>query len=208
MAVNRPPAAPIPATQIKREGERRREGRDPREGERRRGVSPAAIAAALNDSDSDSESDASSEQPQRLTLSERFGKMAQWSADRSARLENMRITRRDSALHVRIERGAGAPEPAAAAEPYPGLEAAPVGSYPEELLAAAPGGLPSWDDVRVRYDYYKKRGYLRGLTLSDYVKWEEWWYKYQEWLKRERAYERWAEGEVGSVSLLFSMRRL
>lgn len=43
-----------------------------------------------------------------------------------------------------------------------GLEAAPVGSYPEELLAVAPGGLPSWDDVRVRYDYYKKRGYLRG----------------------------------------------
>lgn len=35
-----------------------------------------------------------------------------------------------------------------------------------------------------------------GLTLGDYVKWEEWWYKYQEWLKHERAYERWAEGEA------------
>lgn len=45
---------------------------------------------------------------------------------------------------------------------FSGLENAPVGSYPEELLAVAPGGLPSWDDVRVRYDYYKKRGYLRG----------------------------------------------
>ena len=41
-----------------------------------------------------------------------------------------------------------------------------MGSYPEELLAVAPGGLPSWDDVRVRYDYYKKRGYLRGLYKS------------------------------------------
>lgn len=39
---------------------------------------------------------------------------------------------------------------------------APAGSYPEELLSAAPGGLPSWDDVTVRYDYYKKKGYLRG----------------------------------------------
>lgn len=45
----------------------------------------------------------------RLTLSERFGKMAQWSADRSARLENMRITRREARLHVRIERDPDAP---------------------------------------------------------------------------------------------------
>lgn len=27
------------------------------------------------------------------------------------------------------------------------------------------------------------------LTLQDYVKWEEWWYRYQEWLKQERYYE-------------------
>lgn len=39
---------------------------------------------------------------------------------------------------------------------------APEGHFPDELLSSAPGGLPSWDDVRVRYDYYKKRGYLRG----------------------------------------------
>ncbi|XP_047541845.1 uncharacterized protein LOC125074566 [Vanessa atalanta] len=102
-------------------------------------------------------------------------------------------------LRVHIERDDAAPDaPDAPRADYPGLDPAPVGSYPEELLAVAPGGLPSWDDVRVRYDYYKKRGYLRGLTLGDYVKWEEWWYKYQEWLKRERAYERWAEGEGGT----------
>ncbi|CAH2229263.1 jg11290 [Pararge aegeria aegeria] len=132
--------------------------------------------------------------------------MAQWSAARCARLENMRITRRESQLHVHIERD----DPADPREPvvhspngdYPGLDPAPVGSYPEELLAVAPGGLPSWDDVRVRYEYYKKRGYLRGLTLGDYVKWEEWWYKYQEWLKRERAYERWADGDQGTVILI------
>lgn len=125
--------------------------------------------------------------------------MAQWSADRSARLENMRITRRETTLHVRIERDETATPAPTAPQPYPALEGAAAGSYPEELLLAAPAGLPSWDDVRVRYDYYKKRGYLRGLTLGDYVKWEEWWYKYQEWLKHERAYERWAEGEVGTV---------
>ncbi|XP_046975394.1 serine/arginine repetitive matrix protein 1 [Vanessa cardui] len=194
------PAPPIPAAHIKREGERRPRAPRPERPERADRVSPAAIAAALADSDSDSESDASSEPPpQRLTLSERFGKMAQWSAARCARLENMRITRRDSALHVHIERDDAAPAaPDAPRADYPGLDPAPVGSYPEELLAVAPGGLPSWDDVRVRYDYYKKRGYLRGLTLGDYVKWEEWWYKYQEWLKRERAYERWAEGEGGT----------
>ncbi|XP_028163434.1 serine/arginine repetitive matrix protein 1 [Ostrinia furnacalis] len=186
-----PPGAPIPPAHIKREGARRGPARAPR------AVSPAAIAAALAGSGSGSDS-TPDQQPPRLTLSERFGKMAQWSADRSARLDNMRITRRDATLHVRIERAEDEGDPPAPGE-RPGLEPAPIGSYPEELLAAAPGGLPSWDDVRVRYDYYKKRGYLRGLTLSDYVKWEEWWYKYQEWLKRERAYERWAEGEVGTV---------
>lgn len=112
----------------------------------------------------------------------------------------MRITRREATLHVRIESDG---RPMAVDEPMSEVRAAmdpaPVGSYPEELLAVAPGGLSSWDDVRVRYDYYKKRGYLRGLTLCDYVKWEEWWYKYQDWLKRERAYERWAEGDVGTV---------
>lgn len=40
--------------------------------------------------------------------------------------------------------------------------------------------------------YYKSRGYLRDLTLDDYMKWEEWWYKYQEWLEAERYYEHWA----------------
>lgn len=112
----------------------------------------------------------------------------------------MKITRRESSLHVRIERD---PRQPATEEPLlteqAALDPAPVGSYPEELLAVAPGGLPSWDDVRVRYDYYKKSGYLRGLTLGDYVKWEEWWYKYQEWLKHERAYERWAEGDGGTA---------
>lgn len=55
----------------------------------------------------------------RLTLSERFGKMAQWSLDRSARLENMRITRRETTLHVRIERDEREPEPPAEHPTFP-----------------------------------------------------------------------------------------
>ncbi|EDW48691.1 GM22010 [Drosophila sechellia] len=71
------------------------------------------------------------------------------------------------------------------------IRRAPAGHFPEELATTAPSGMLSWDDVRVRYEYYKSRGYLRDLDLKDYIKWEEWWYKYQEWLKQERYYEYW-----------------
>ena len=104
-------------------------------------------------------------------------------------------------------------------EPPPRREysPAPVGHFPEELALTAPSGLMSWDDVRVRYEYYKARGYLRDLDLQvsqrlalynglitdldsplsqDYVKWEEWWYKYQEWLKQERYYEFWERQQL------------
>lgn len=43
---------------------------------------------------------------------------------------------------------------------------APAGHFPEELALTAPSGLMSWDDVRVRYEYYKARGYLRDLDLQ------------------------------------------
>lgn len=43
---------------------------------------------------------------------------------------------------------------------------APAGHFPEELAMTAPSGLMSWDDVRVRYEYYKSRGYLRDLDLE------------------------------------------
>lgn len=45
----------------------------------------------------------------------------------------------------------------------------PAGHFPDELLTEGPtAGLltGSWDDVRVRYQYYKDRGYLRGLDLQ------------------------------------------
>lgn len=32
--------------------------------------------------------------------------------------------------------------------------------------------------------------------FQDYIKWEEWWYKYQEWLKHERYYEYWERQQM------------
>ncbi|XP_055307539.1 serine/arginine repetitive matrix protein 1 isoform X1 [Sitodiplosis mosellana] len=142
-------------------------------------------------SDSDESSSSESSFPKfaattRLTLSERFGKMAQWSVDRS-NMENMRITKSSGgALKVMIEEGIESPQAGQRRYSY---SPAPQGHFPEELATTAPTGLMSWDDVRVRYEYYKSRGYLRDLDLKDYVKWEDWWYKYQSWLKQERYYE-------------------
>lgn len=45
---------------------------------------------------------------------------------------------------------------------------------------------PNWEDVGVRYRYYKQSGYFgdRHISLDDYLKWEEWWYQYRDWLKK------------------------
>lgn len=85
---------------------------------------------------------------------------------------------------------------------------APPGHYPDELLPAGPSGLASWDDVRVRYQYYKDLGYLRDLTLDDYIKWEEWWYKYQDWLANERHYEHWLTTQRRGKNRLPASQRL
>lgn len=146
-------------------------------------VSHPVVESSVSE-DSDSSSNASQVGPPKMTLSERFGKMAQWSVDRRD-MENMRITKDgENAMKVVIE---GEERIARL-----GYDSPPPGHYPESLAAQGPRGLDCWDDVRVRYDYYKARGYLRDLTLDDYVKWEEWWYKYQEWLEAERYYEQWA----------------
>lgn len=69
---------------------------------KRRPGSPGGESSASD------ESSASSTSPivatTRLTLSERFGKMAQWSVDRERRdIENMRITKTGGDLKVMIE---------------------------------------------------------------------------------------------------------
>lgn len=89
--------------------------------------------------------------------------MAQWSVDRS-NMENMRITKSSGgALKVMIEEGLESSQVNQRRYSY---SPAPQGHFPEELATTAPTGLMSWDDVRVRYEYYKSRGYLRDLDLK------------------------------------------
>lgn len=151
-------------TRVKIEGEKRK----------KHSVSTSAGAGGNNansssDSDDSGGSDSDEATPAlpsfsattRLTLSERFGKMAQWSIDRS-NMENMRITKDSAggALKVMIEEGLESPPRRYSYSP------APAGHFPEELATTAPSGMLSWDDVRVRYEYYKSRGYLRDLDLK------------------------------------------
>lgn len=154
-----PEPAPVPAKKSKVKSADKLRAKVKIEGEKRK----------KNES-SDSEDSTSSESSlstftatTRLTLSERFGKMAQWSVDRS-NMENMnmRITKDSTGGAVKVMIGKGLEEPPRRYSYSP----APVGHFPEELATTAPTGLMSWDDVRVRYEYYKSRGYLRDLDLK------------------------------------------
>ncbi|XP_073847362.1 uncharacterized protein isoform X1 [Musca autumnalis] len=192
---NRPPEPPEPTPAVvapvkKKKKEKELRTRIKIEGEKRKKHS-SSESDDSGGSDSDETPLPTFTATTRLTLSERFGKMAQWSIDRS-NMENMRITKDSAggALKVMIEEGLESPPRRYSYSP------APVGHFPEELATTAPSGMLSWDDVRVRYDYYKSRGYLRDLDLKDYIKWEEWWYKYQEWLKHERYYEYWERQQL------------
>lgn len=115
--------------------------------------------------------------------------MAQWNNDRKYDMSNMKITKNSdggdrSAVMIQEQQATRESPPVRSFTQFSG-----EGHFPEELLASAPVGLNAWDDVRVRFDYYKSKGYLRDLTLQDYQRWEEWWYRYQEWLKQERYFE-------------------
>ncbi|EEB16604.1 conserved hypothetical protein [Pediculus humanus corporis] len=156
-------------------------------------VRPGSPADSESD-ESSSSSDGSGTGAPKLTLSERFGKMAQWSVDRRDidSVKNMRITKDSDSTDFKVViEGPDEEDIYRAGAPEFGDRRFGAGYFPESMHAA-PVGLTAWDDVRVRYKYYKSRGYLRDLTLEDYMKWEEWWYKYQEWLEAERYYEHWA----------------
>ncbi|XP_030756808.1 serine/arginine repetitive matrix protein 1 isoform X2 [Sitophilus oryzae] len=192
-----PPPRPMPKPGVAKGGEKGSGssqapllGRIKKEGvpRRKRPGSPAA-----GDSSGSEDSGISASVPivatTTMTLSERFGKIAQWSADRERRdIENMRITKTGTNMKVMVEEDEfvyGTPPRRYSLSPVP------AGHYPDELLPSGPPRMAAWDDVRVRYQYYKDLGYLRDLSLEDYVKWEEWWYKYQDWLANERHYEHW-----------------
>lgn len=163
------------------------------EGEKRRHRSPSS---ASDDSSGSEETFPALTATTKITLNERFSKMAQWANhDRKYDMSNMKITKKSdggdrSAVMIQEQKAAReSPVRQFSFSQYTKGE----GHYPEELMAHASAkalGLASWnDDVRVRYDYYKSKGYLRDLTIQDYIKWEEWWYRYQEWLQQERYFE-------------------
>ncbi|KAL0279265.1 UNVERIFIED_CONTAM: hypothetical protein PYX00_000866 [Menopon gallinae] len=160
---------------------------------KKRVIRPGSPADSESD-ESSSSSDASGTGAPKLTLSERFGKMAQWSVDRRDidSVKNMRITKDSNSADFKVViEGPDEEDIYRAGAPEFGDRRFGAGYFPESMHAA-PIGMSAWDDVRVRYKYYKGRGYLRDLSLDDYMKWEEWWYKYQEWLEAERYYEHWA----------------
>lgn len=166
-------------TRVKIEGESRRRSTSSSESNSSENSIPATLTATT-----------------RLTLSERFGKMAQNFSftNRGGNMEKMQITKNSAGgdLKVLIQEGVGTTTGGAPGSPprKHSYSPAPQGHFPEELLSQAPtGNNANWEDVRVRFEYYKGRGYLRDLDLNDYIKWEEWWYRYQEWLKQERYYE-------------------
>lgn len=119
--------------------------------------------------------------------------MAQWNNDRKYDMSNnMKITKNSeggdrSAVMIQEKQLRESPPERSQFAQFAG-----EGHFPEELLAQSSAqalGLGAWDDVRVRFDYYKSKGYLRDLSLQDYQRWEEWWFRYQEWLKQERYFE-------------------
>uniref|UniRef100_A0A8D8S269 Serine/arginine repetitive matrix protein 1 n=3 Tax=Cacopsylla melanoneura TaxID=428564 RepID=A0A8D8S269_9HEMI len=165
---------PVPVVKEKPRKKAKKRDREKKKKDKQR--APTPIVHIKQESFSDDSSSPSPPTP-RMTLSERFGKMAQWSVDRDLKNHrNLRITSggQDRTLRVEMDEPPSPPMPF---QPRP----------PASNHALMEDG--SWDDVRVRYAYYKEQGYLRDLTLADYIKWEEWWYKYQDWLDNERYFE-------------------
>ncbi|XP_050538202.1 serine/arginine-rich splicing factor 4 isoform X2 [Daktulosphaira vitifoliae] len=131
---------------------------------------PTIKVESMSDEDSSvggSDMPMSSSSGGHLTLSERFSKMAQMGRAHELPQRSLRVTAGDD---YRVEIGS---------PPHP---------FPTPAIGSLPEGT-SIEDVKGRYAYYKEQGYLGDLSLTDYVKWEEWWYKYQDWLEAERAYD-------------------
>ncbi|CRK98254.1 CLUMA_CG011616, isoform A [Clunio marinus] len=124
-----------------------------------------------------------------MTLSDRFGKMAEWNNDRT---NNDRIVLKITKETSGDRSAFIYQDPQHSASPPPSrYEHELEGRYPESesvlnYISAKALGL-NWYNVRVRYEYYKSKGYLRDLTLDDYKKWEDWWYRYQKWLDRYKS---------------------
>lgn len=158
------------------------------------------------DTDSESSSD-DDDGPRRMTLSERFGKLAQLSSQRQeyegVRMKIVREGGQDKKVYLETGRlQSRSPSPSGRSRAtHPAHERwlqehqAEYREYQERYGEIRqwdphrdlPRELPqNWDDVHVRYRYYKESGYFgdRSITLDDYLKWEQWWYRYRDWLEK------------------------
>jgi hypothetical protein len=141
-----------------------------------------------------------------MTLSERFGKMAQWSVDRREYDSvSMKITKDSAApgMKVVIEDGAEIEMPVSRHERPAPRRDSPDRDYAfhyerrryffertfTEDRPPGPDAPVNWSDPLIRYSYYRRKGLLweTDVSFDEYFKWENWWQRYQEWLEVERA---------------------
>jgi len=155
------------------------------------------------ESDSDSTTD-EDDLPRKMTLSERFGKLAQLSSQRQeyegVRMKIVREGGQDKKVYFEGGRlNSRSPSPGrgrgSAHDRWLSEHQAEYAEYQERYGEIRqwdphrdlPQELPAnWDDVNTRYRYYKDSGYFgdRNITLEDYLKWEDWWYRYRDWLEK------------------------
>jgi len=155
------------------------------------------------ESDSDSTTD-EDDLPRKMTLSERFGKLAQLSSQRQeyegVRMKIVREGGQDKKVYLEGGRlHSRSPSPGrgrgSAHDRWLSEHQAEYADYQERYGEIRqwdphrdlPQELPAnWDDVNTRYRYYKDSGYFgdRNITIEDYLKWEDWWYRYRDWLEK------------------------
>ncbi|XP_065345033.1 serine/arginine repetitive matrix protein 2-like isoform X1 [Cloeon dipterum] len=169
---------------------------------------PVESTSGSSSSSSDSE-DSSGEinEAPKMTLSERFGKMAQWSVDRREYDSvSMKITKDSAAPGVKVVIADDAVEldfPLSRHERPVVRRESPERDYAfhyerrrcffertyTEERPPGPDAPVNWSDPLIRYSYYRRKGLLwdTDVSFDEYFKWETWWQRYQEWLEVERA---------------------
>ncbi|XP_059482968.1 serine/arginine repetitive matrix protein 1-like [Neocloeon triangulifer] len=216
-----PPSPPFAKKAIKRVVSNKRLGRktppEPAGGRKKQRVgrpkspphprTPVGSSSGSSSSSSDSEgSSGEINETPKMTLSERFGKMAQWSVDRREYDSvSMKITKDSAAPGMKVVIAEDAVEldfPLSRHERPVARRESPERDYAfhyerrryffertfTEERPAGPDAPVNWSDPLIRYSYYRRKGLLwePDVSFDEYFKWETWWQRYQEWLEVER----------------------